>query len=426
MYSDHEDDYEDGYENDHEDYKGGNPVATATLLGLGIGIGGLYYYANNPKNPKNPKDPKDPKPLNEIKATIMEEQYDESITYYHVSADVINGFDDNIFKKKQGFMSLNEPVGLYYTSYTAGYTANFMMLHCPKKCVIYSFTIPKEYITTIVAKNPNKVLRLTKSNWRHFSDYIKTHSLQNLYDDFAGIDSNDYDFNLDYYNYQFSINGIKEINSYLKSHPDDHFGNVFFPRMFSNLRLNNISPEGCIWRASAWINKSMKPYDLKNIKNLFKNSAVSNIIKSMDDIKNEENMLNIAYAVSPANLLLVLPYATLKESDIIKYKADNAYEELSYDLARVTLYVLKTYTQLDNVNAIWYNIKDIKPKNYELNQFINGLYMAKYIELGKNKAPLKNEPEEIALAYFVPTYNDIPEIKFENNDNVMIKLTLKH
>ena len=399
---------------------GGLVVEGLGLLGLGIGAG-IWLNRNELFDLSQPQQ------------QALVQQDEVGGIYYHLSSDIIPKFNDELFIKKQGFEGVNEPVGLYYTNYPAGYTISYMMKHCPVKCILYSFIISSRHMTTTVSANPDKILKLTKSNWRDFSAYIKTHSLKELYSDFAGVDANDKDFIFDYYSYRFSLDGIKEINSYLKTHPNDHYGNIFFPHMFSELRFNYIAPEGCMWRASSWI--KLEQYELtpSNIKTLFKDTNVSTIFTKLDDFRDDTSMMELTLATVPMGALLSLDVDTIrniKSTDIIKYKPQNIIESKSYTLVLLVMYMLQNYSQLQQ-DMQWIPLSQIKSdfmkthvNKVDTSQVIESIYMAKYIESGKQKEKIINEPDALT-GYFSPTYKDIPEIKFEQND-ILFKLKVLH
>ena len=358
---------------------------------------------------------------------------ESTLQYYHVSSKPITKFDDMIYEHKSSFLNLKEPIGLYYTNYTGAYTVEYMIHKCDTECHLYSFNIPDKYITTELIPDRNCVFKLTEKNWKKFSDYIKTHSLKQLYDDFAGVDANDQDFLFDYFNYRFSYDGQRKIIKYLKTHKDDNLANVFFPKMFSGLRFLNIAPEGVIWRGSEWLSLNEVKLTDETMNTLVKGSIMSNIISTFNDIKqfksDEKKMVAMMFADPFMAIGGVYNTIDLLESvdydNIILFKPISNIEKRKYKLFDILFYIIKNRKDrkdrkdthdthdklsLDDIRSGF--LSSTYGKKYsdiEINLIIEALYMYTYIKSGAIGTPIPNEIDELKY-YITCNHRTIPLI----------------
>jgi hypothetical protein len=147
-----------------------------------------------------------------------------------------------------------QPKGLYCTKFTDLFMVLIWGDTCKMKypCFLYSFDIPKSMFTTDVRRpQPDKILKVTTSNWKHVSNYMRSHTIYDMHRDFAGLDADDKRLHAYVRRLMFSRQYLEA--NWNESHQRSEFDKVF-PFGFSALKFDTATaPEACVWRGHQWI-----------------------------------------------------------------------------------------------------------------------------------------------------------------------------
>ena len=178
--------------------------------------------------------------------------------YFHITHKplTVDSFKDiDQFPKKA-----THPKGMYCTKYVDLFIDLIWSDTCKSmdSCFLYSIDIPKSMFTTDVhhRPQPEKILKVTKSNWKHVSDYMRSHTIHDMHRDFAGLDADDKRLHVYFKRLMFSRKYL--VANWNKSHQRPEFENMF-PFGFSALKFDTATnPETCVWRGHQWIRMKLE------------------------------------------------------------------------------------------------------------------------------------------------------------------------
>jgi hypothetical protein len=182
--------------------------------------------------------------------------------YYHLTNTPLVFADRKSFSRGE-----KKPSGVYCTKFPAYFInllyydictqeiwnknkTDYCMVKLP--CFMYAIDIPRSRFTTDpTTPQPEKILKVTRKNWRKVGAYMQTHTRQDLFRDFGGLDADDKALHAYLSSQAYSAESLA--NSWDKSNRQSTLIHMF-PYGFSGLTFDTITaPEACIWRASAWI-----------------------------------------------------------------------------------------------------------------------------------------------------------------------------
>jgi hypothetical protein len=107
------------------------------------------------------------------------------------------------------------------------------------------------FTTDVSRPQPDKILRVTTSNWKHVSDYMQSHTIHDMHRDFAGLDADDKRLHVYIQRLMYSRKYLE--SSWNESHSGPEFDKMF-PFGFSALKFDTATaPEACVWRGREWI-----------------------------------------------------------------------------------------------------------------------------------------------------------------------------
>ena len=176
--------------------------------------------------------------------------------YYHITKKPLEVFRD----VPQFAENARKPRGLYCTKFLDQFPDLIFFDVCEDSrspCHLYSFDIPRSRFTTDVRRSqPDKILKVTTSNWKKVSEYMRTHTIQDMHREFAGLDADDQRLHVFLQRFMYSSENIEKL--WIKDRQRPELADMF-PIGFSALKFNTVTaPESCIWRASEWIKPKLE------------------------------------------------------------------------------------------------------------------------------------------------------------------------